>query len=161
MVSSFKQFIEHLIIENLHPELQHIVTSKSEDKHSEMANKIKELVDRGEPTGIEGNMPKGSSRAYLPHKDTEKITLDGNPENIRVGTKVAIKARLDKFHDKKSHDDLTLGQMQNKAENSDHYVNSRYRILTKNNDGSFANRLASAAKTKNTTNIDKAIRNTI
>lgn len=139
---NFSDFLKNIIVENLHPELKEIVSSSQrtpsgyptiKSKQAKIAAKIRELSKRGEPTGIEGNMPKGSSRAYLPHAEKEHIILDGKPAKIKTGTKVAIKATLDKFHE----GDRNLGNMQNEAEGGDYLVNRVHRILTKNEDGSY------------------------
>lgn len=140
MVYKFSEFLSGIIIENLHQELKDIIgssqTSSSgypnkKTKQSLIASKIKDLTKRGEETGIEGNMPKGSSRAYLPHKDPESIVLDGKKTKIKTGTKVAIKAALDRYH----VGDSKLGNMQNEAEGGDYHLNQRYRILTPHKNG--------------------------
>lgn len=135
MIYSLREFIENIIIENLHPELKSIVTQQTKpfgtSKQTQLEKKVKELTNRGEETGIEGNMPEGSSRAYLPLKEREQITLDGKPTSLRTGMKVAIRASLDKHHDRKKYDGMSLGQLQNEAEGGDHFVNSNYRIITK------------------------------
>jgi microcompartment protein CcmL/EutN len=59
-IYNFKEFLDNLIIENLHPELQSIVTSSNANKQAALSKKIKELSSKGESTGIEGNMPQGS-----------------------------------------------------------------------------------------------------
>lgn len=136
MLASFKDFMDGVIVEELHPELRDVVNSQASgvSKQTQIANKIKDLSARGERTGIEGNMPKGSSRAYLKHDSSHKIMLDGRPATIPVGTKVAIRANLDRYHNKRKHDGLGLGQLQNKAEAGDHWVNSSYRVLTEHPD---------------------------
>lgn len=135
MIYNFKLFLENLIIEELHPDLKSIVSSSNiNNKQVALAKKVKELSDKGEKTGIEGNMPKGSSRAYLRHDEPHNIILDGKVSSIRSGTKVAIKAELDKFHNRNNHDGLSLGAMQNRAENNDHLVNSHHRILTEDHE---------------------------
>lgn len=136
MIASFKEFIDNIIIESLHPELKSIVTSSNsgKSKQSQLADKIKDLSSRGESTGIEGNMPKGSSRAYMQHSEPEKITLDNKPASIKTGTKVAIRSPLEKFHNAKKYDGRSLGQLQNEAEGGDHFTNDRYRILTHNHE---------------------------
>jgi len=133
---TFSNFINNIITENLHPELRSIITSDapSDRKHAATVKKIKDLTTRGETTGIEGNMPKGSSRAYMKHRETHKTVVDGKPAEFHVGTKVAIKSPLDKHHQAGIYDDMNLGQLQNHAENGDHFVNSSYRILTKKHD---------------------------
>jgi hypothetical protein len=45
--------------------------------------------------------------------------------------KVAIRASLDKSHNRENYDGMSLGQLQNEAEGGDHFVNSNYRIITK------------------------------
>jgi hypothetical protein len=136
MVYNFKDFLNNLVLEELHPELLSIVKSKSNkgSKQSLLAKKVKELNDKGETTGVEGNMPKGSSRAYLKHDTPEDISLDGKPAKIKVGTKVAIHASLDNYHDKSKN--LPLGNMQNRAENGD-YITDHHRILTKDDQGEY------------------------
>jgi len=136
MIYSLREFIENIIIESLHPELQAIVTQKTNpygtSKQAQLAKKIKDLTNRGEPLGIEGKtMPRGSSRAGLPIAEPEKIVLDGKPTKIKTFMKVAIRATLDKNHDRKKYDGMSLGQLQNEAEGGDHYVNSQHRIIVK------------------------------
>jgi hypothetical protein len=141
MPYSFKDFLDQIIVENLHPELHAIATGKSKkygtSKQAQIAKKIKELTARGENTGIEGNMPKGSSRAYLPIKEHMNITLDNRPTKLKTGLKVAIRATLDKHHYDKDHNGMSLGQLQNEAEGGDHLVNSHYRIITKDDKGNY------------------------
>jgi hypothetical protein len=143
MLANFKDFIDNLILEELHPELQEIAASKGtyyRPKQSLLAKKIKELVSRGEKTGLEGNMPQGSSRAYLLNEDLHDITLDGKPAKMKVGTKVAIRARLDKYHDASKYgrgpNPLYLGALQNQAENDDYFAH-RYRILKRVGDSEY------------------------
>lgn len=137
---SFKEFMQNLIVEALHPELQAIANAPTSNisKQTQLAKKIKELTDRGEPTGIEGNMPKGSSRAYLQHSEPHSAVVDGVPASFKTGTKVAIRAPLDRFHKPALFDGLSLGRLQNKVENNDHYVNQKYRVLTNQGDGHFS-----------------------
>lgn len=136
---TFKQFIENIITENLHPELKSIVQSEtpSSRKHKAVVAKIKDLSARGEKTGIEGNMPKGSSRAYMKHEEDHPAIVDGKKTSFKVGTKISIRAPLDTHHNHKEHDGMSLGDLQNQHENGDHFVNSQYRILTKHEDGSY------------------------
>lgn len=138
MLTNFKDFLENILVENLHVELQDVINSPQgrKSKQTELAHKIKDLTNRGESTGIEGNMPKGSSRAYLKHADKHSITLDGKHAEIEHGTKVAIKSSLDRKHNKLKYKDydhphgMSLGQLQNHAENGDDWVNQTYRILS-------------------------------
>lgn len=130
MITTFKAFIEHIIVENLAPTLQRIIQNPkpARAKQDALAQEIRRLGSIGERTGIEGNMPKGSSRAYLQHATPENVTVDGRDTKMKVGTKVAIRAALDKYH----RGDRSLGEMQNETENGDHFINQSYRILTKN-----------------------------
>lgn len=139
MLSNFKDFMDNVIVENLHPELQSVVLSgtSNKSKQKQLADKIKDLTSRGESTGIEGNMPKGSSRAYMQHAEPENIIVDKKIVPMKVGTKVAIRSYLDRHHDPKQYDGLHLGALQNHAENADHWVNSTYRTLTDKGHGHF------------------------
>jgi len=140
MISNFKEFLNNVIVENLHPELQNIIASPASNvsKQTLISKKIKDLTNRNEPTGIEGNMPKGSSRAYLKHSDLHPAVVDGHPTNLKTGTKVAIRADLDKYHNKEEHNDMSLGAMQNDAENNDYFVNSNYRTLINHGNDHFS-----------------------
>jgi hypothetical protein len=135
MIRNFKDFLKTIIVENLHPELQDIIKQKSSDddnqlkKQTLLSQKIFELNKRGEKTGIEGNMPKGSSRAYLQHQETHDAVVDGKPTKLKTGTKIAISASFDKFHKKEDYEGMSLGEMQNDAEAGDKQINSTYRIL--------------------------------
>ena len=138
MLYSFKDFIKGLVVEELHPELHAIVRAKTDyrAKQLHLSRKIKDLTSRGERLGIESNMPKGSSRAYLKHTDDKEVEVDGNKVSLPVGTKVAIKAGLDPHHDKDGHGGLSLGALQNEAEGGDFYVNHHYRILSQDTNNS-------------------------
>lgn len=134
---SFKSFLQSgILMEELHPELKDVINSKNSytSKQSQIAKKIRDLTNRGEKTGIEGNMPKGSSRAYLKEEGHHQIKLDGKDAHIKTGTKIAIKASLDKYHKKGDFGDHSLGELQNKAEGGDYYVNNHHRILTKDHE---------------------------
>ncbi|MCK9369155.1 hypothetical protein M0R04_04310 [Candidatus Dojkabacteria bacterium] len=132
MTLSFKDFLSTLVVEELHPELKAIVKAKTnKPKQALLTSKIKELSERGEKTGIEGNMPKGSSRAYMRSDTSHTIDLDGSPANIPIGTKVAIRAKLDEHHNKNEHRGLSLGALQNHAENANDEINNKYRVLKK------------------------------
>lgn len=132
MIYSYKNFIKGIITEELHPELQEIIKDSVSNipKQQSIANKIKDLTERGEKTGAEGNMPSGSGRAYIKHSDHLHIILDGKPAKIRSGIKVAITGSADEYHEKSGG--LSVGALQNKTEGGDPYVNGRYRILTRN-----------------------------
>lgn len=135
MIPTFRDFLDQLIVESLHPELAQIVRSGQShvNKKTLIANKVRELSKRGEDPGISGT-PAGSARVFLEHKDPEHIIVDGHHVQIPTGTKVAIKGTLEKYHDKSSHDGQSLGEMQMQVENGDYYVNSHYRVLTQHPD---------------------------
>lgn len=139
MITNFKDFMKNLVTEALHPELKDIIKDRSHrvPKQKRIADKIKELSERGEKTGVEGNMPKGSSRAYLKSDDSHKINLDGRPASIPIGTKVAIKSHLDQHHLKEEHGGRTLGQMQSHAENGNEHITNDYRVLKKDDEGNY------------------------
>lgn len=131
-MKTLKEFLSQVIVESLHPELQQIITAPRTRvaKLRQVTNKIKELSARGEKTGVEGNTPKGSSRLYIPHSDPMPITIDGQTTTIKTGTKVAISGGLNNHHNESAHDGMSLGNLQNEAENSDYLRNQHYRILS-------------------------------
>ena len=148
MITNFKDFIINLITENLHPELQDVIHDTSyasraagirstTPMQTKLAKKIRELTNRGEETGIEGNMPKGSSRAYLKIGERVPVTVDGTPTTMATGMKVAIRSALDKFHKKQEYGDRSLGEMQNASENADSFVNAGYRVLEHKDNGNY------------------------
>ena len=117
--SLFTEFLSNILLEELHPELKDVVNDtryNRASKQTRLVKKIKELSARGESTGIENNMPKGSSRAFLLEEEHHPITLDGVPTKIPVGTKVAITAQLDKFHNKDLYEGRSLGEIQQEAD---------------------------------------------
>lgn len=130
-MNSFHDFIASIIVESLHPELQSIVKAKADHRNKlpMMALKIKDLTNRGEHTGIESNMPKGSSRAYLAHSEKHPLEIDGHQTEMKTGMKVAIKSPLDRHHNAANFDGKSLGHLQNEAEGGDHWVNQSYRTL--------------------------------
>lgn len=87
---------------------------------------------------------EGSSRLYMELKEPENIKLDGKPASIRTGVKVALRAaghlrrKFEKGRKKGVLVNTSIGAMQNEAENGDSYVNQRYRVITKNDDGSHS-----------------------
>jgi len=126
-----------IIVEELHQELKDVISSsQGTNKHTVIANKLKDLTSRGESTGVEGSMPKGSSRAYLKHDKPEDVVIDGKKVKLQTGTKVAIRAGLDKYHDHKFFGG-SLGQMQNQAENGEFSNSHKHRILEKTGKNRF------------------------
>jgi hypothetical protein len=73
----------------------------------------------------------------MAHRDPHPVTLDGKDSYLDTGTKVAIRTTVEQYHKKAHFGGLSLGGMQNHAENDDHYVNSRYRVLTKTDHDTF------------------------
>ncbi len=132
---SFREWMKTLVVESLHPELKDVITSTKHyaSKQSLVAKKVRDLNKRGEKTGLEGNAPKGSSRMWMTHEAPEHVKIDGQHAHMKVGTKVAITAALDKHRDKSKHPD-SLGVMQNRDENGDHHVNNHYRVLSEDHD---------------------------
>lgn len=138
-IMTLREFIDCLVLESLHPELHAIITAppqKNVSKRRLMVDKVKELTVRGEKTGIT-RAAEGSSRAYLMHDDHEDVSVDGHHTKLQIGTKMAIPAPLDPYHDKESHGGMTLGQLQNKAEGADPIINDHYRVLRKSGKGKF------------------------
>lgn len=136
----FTDYLDHILTEQLHPEIKSIVTGRRSPQQNIkplLVKKIKEVTARGEKTGMEGNMPSGSSRAYIPIEEPHSIMLDGAPAQIKTGMKVAIKATLDQHHLASNYGGMSLGELQNKAEHGDYYSRSRYHILTKKEDGTY------------------------
>lgn len=131
-MKSFQELIGNkLITEALHPELQEIIKSHgTAGKKQAFHKKISELLKRGESLGTNYNrLGEGSSRVYSPHTSAHhRIFLDGVLTHERTGMKFAKRFGLDKYHDAKAHDGLTLGQMQMRAENGDHFQNQHYRV---------------------------------
>lgn len=130
---TLKEFIE-LFSESAHPELQQVLRAQPGyvSKARLVAKKINELIGRGESTGVEDKMPKGSSRAYVKESSPTPVTVDGQKASMHTGYKIAIPASLDQSHDHKKYEG-TLGQMQMRAENGDYFLNDNYRVLTNKN----------------------------
>jgi hypothetical protein len=128
---TLREFID--LLESAHPELQQVLKARPGyvSKARLVAKKINELISRGESTGVEEKMPKGSSRAYVKETKPTPVTIDSKNTSMETGYKIAIPASLDRTHDKKKYDNQTLGQMQMRVENGDHFLNSHYRVLTK------------------------------
>ena len=136
----FTDYLDHILTEQLHPEIRSIVTGRrplGQNVKPLLVKKIKEVTSRGEKTGMEGNMPSGSSRAYIPIEEPHSIMLDGAPAQIKTGMKVSIKATLDAHHKAHNYDGMSLGELQNRAEAGDYYSQKKYHILTKKEDGTY------------------------
>ena len=146
----FKEFYEQIYIildEEIHKELQSILdepesaTSTRElyDRTSQKLNnfsrKARELIKRGEDTGLEEGRPKkGSSRAVFFPKDDKEINIDGKPAKAKSVVKIAFPGTLDRYMQR---GDRLLGEHQNQAE-SDHYVSQNYGMLREHDDGSYS-----------------------
>ena len=84
----------------------------------------------------------GSSRGYFRLRGHTNVKIDGTKTKMPTGMKFLVDSpevrkynRIIKNSGKFSRD--SLGEMQNAAENGDHYVNSKYRILTQSGKRSF------------------------
>ena len=130
---TLKEYIE-LFSESAHFEIQQILkhspTHKSKVKL--VAQKINDLIRRGEHTGVEDKMPKGSSRAYVKETQPTHVVIDGHNSSMHTGYKIAIPASLDSSYIREKYEG-TLGQLQMKAENGDYLLNDHYRVLTNKN----------------------------
>lgn len=138
--SMFSEFLDNFIVEELHPNLLAIAKDTNYhplSKQARMAKEIRELSAKGENLGFVGKERKGSSRAYFPEAEQHPINLDGKDTAIGVGLKVAIRAQLDKYHEKPLFENRSLGELQQQAENGDYFLNRHYRILTKKDDGNY------------------------
>jgi hypothetical protein len=160
-MKSFKEFYKnnyYIIDEEIHNELQSIldVPSESEEERTKrleknpwtaskfdpavtklnnFTKKARELLSRGEDTGLENSKPKkGSSRAVFFPKDPKNITLDGIPTKAKTVVKIAFPGRLDKF---RRNDERLLGEHQNSTE-SDHVISNNFGMLSENHDGSYS-----------------------
>lgn len=135
----YSDFVRSILTEQLHPDLLRVIREPKRISSTKavLAKTIREISARGEKTGIEGNMPTGSSRAYLHIQEPKRIMLDGAPADIDTGMKIAIKSPNDKYHNSQNYDGHSLGELQNLAEHGDYYSRSRFHILTKNDDGTF------------------------
>ena len=83
---TLKEFIE-LFTESAHPELQEVLKEKPGyvSKARLVAKKINELIGRGESTGVEDKMPKGSSRAYVKESSSTPVIVDGKKSSMHTG----------------------------------------------------------------------------
>jgi hypothetical protein len=126
---TLKEFLE-LFSESAHPEIQEILKMPhSKQKPKIIKQKLDDLQKRNETSGIEDKMPKGSSRAYVKESSQTPIHVDGQKTHMHTGYKISIRAPLDTHHDHVKYDG-SLGQLQMREENGDHFVNQNYRVLT-------------------------------
>ena len=133
---TLKEFLE-LFNESAHPEIQEILKAPhTKHKPKLIKKKYEELVSRGETAGIEENQPKGSSRAYVGETTPTPVHVDGKPTHLRTGYKFAIRASLDAHHDHHEYGG-SLGQLQMREENGDHFLNQNYRVLTHKGNNHF------------------------
>lgn len=124
------------ITETLHKDIDAAIKGTSSphiNKKTVVDKAIKGVASKYEKSGIEGNMPKGSSRAWLTHEEPTHVQIDGHHTRMKTGTKFAITSSLDKHRDKEKYPD-SLGTMQNQTENGDYYVNQHHRVLANDPD---------------------------
>jgi len=108
-------------------------------------DKLRDLQKKeGDISPLYGDIYEGSSRAYVGIKDPHKYILDEKPVSSPTGLKFVKRPdpeihdameRLKKYGVLKYH---SLGQMQNKAENGKEELFGKYRVITKNRDGSYS-----------------------
>ncbi len=150
-MKSFKEFYKehyYIISEALHQHLQDILDEPEQNPDSErqlydatsrklsrFTKKARELLKKGEDTGLESDKPKkGSSRAVFFPKEHKQITLDGKPTGIRSVVKIAFPGQLDKWM---KGDERLLGEHQNEFE-ADSFTSNNYGMLRENHDGSYS-----------------------
>lgn len=121
----------NLMNEAVHTELREILNDSTYNRRSKLTrikDKVRELVGRGEDSGVENDTPKkGSSRAVFFPKDEHEMILDSKPAKMKTAVKIAFKGKLDPY----TGSDKLLGEHQNEFE-SDHYINSSYGAIVKN-----------------------------
>lgn len=130
-----------------------MVRTDIENKPEYMRQTLGMLQQQGRPRkkgGKGGDNPftsaygaKGSTRGYFQLRGATNVKIDGTKTKIPTGMKFLVDSpevkrmnRIIKKSGKFSRD--SLGEMQNAAENGDHYVNKRYRILTQDGKRSFS-----------------------
>jgi len=160
-MKTFRQFyLEHYYIldEKLHAHLQSILDEPSEteeartrriEKNPWNATKIdpastklkrftsvaRDLLSKGEDTGLEDSKPKkGSSRAVFFPRDDKPVTIDGTSTKAKRVVKIAFPGVLDR-HRKNS--ERLLGEHQNERE-ADHFISNTYGMLRENHDGTYS-----------------------
>ena len=137
-------YINHVLInssailtEELHPEIHqllgaHINSYDRRSKITSIANRVRELTERGEQPGLTDDKPKqGSSRAVFFTTDHHEAKIDGVPAKIPHVIKIAIRGTLDRYRQPTAP---LLGEMQ-----SLHEIESskEHSVLTKGEDGNF------------------------
>lgn len=139
-MKTLKEFLEYnypLLSEEIHKEISDIMNDDShshKSKLSRVSSKMKELVSRGEDSGIENSTPKkGSSRAVFFPTEHKHVQIDGHHTTMRTAVKIAFPGSLDKH----TGDSKLLGEHQNELE-SDHFVRNEYGMLHEHSDGHFS-----------------------
>lgn len=157
-MKSFKEFYGSAFIigEELHKELQSILddSESDDDRHSRIernpyntiatdpvatklkrfTKKARELLTRGEESGLDNATPKkGSSRAVFFPRQNRDITLDGRPAKVKSAVKIAFPGALDRF---KRNDERLLGEHQNQVE-ADPLIRNHYGMLSEIDKGRY------------------------
>lgn len=104
------------LTEELHSELKSILNSETIDpryKNDRITRAVRDLVKRGEDTGlVDGKPKKGSSRAVYFHSEPKLLNIDGQDVHVPTVLKVAFPGVLDRHT---GHSSL-LGEEQNRVE---------------------------------------------
>lgn len=78
---------------------------------------------------------EGSSRIFVLLPENYSLLIDDKPSKIPTGVKIVKLSHLDPYHE----GDEQLGVMQNRSECGDQLINSKYRIILKQNGGFVLN----------------------
>lgn len=160
-MKSFKQFYTenyYILDEQLHDHLQSILDEPGESeedaqrrmernpyqfhatdptalKLKRFTKKARELLAKGEETGLENDKPKkGSSRAVFFPRDKKPITIDNTPTSAKTVVKIAFPGSLDRH---RRNDERLLGEHQNEVE-ADNFTSNEYGMLRENHDGTYS-----------------------
>lgn len=122
---------------SIHPELQKVLDDPINDKRNQkltkFSKKVKDLISRGEDTGLQHDKPKkGSSRAVFFPKNPRQVEVDGKAVPANTAVKIAFKGKVDPY----TEDETLLGQHQNEIE-TDHFLQQHYSVLSPQGDGKY------------------------
>lgn len=125
----------YILSEEIHKKIQDAMDSEIDPskKLNAVTKVTRDLIKKGEDTGLESDKPKkGSSRAVFFAKEHKKIEVDGKNVTSPSAVKIAFPGHLDKYN----KSGVLLGQQQNEVE-SDHYSNDNYSVLREHAPGKF------------------------
>lgn len=144
IMKTFKQFVNtedvygdtgYILSEELHKSIQDAMDAETNPKLklNAVTKTARELIGRGEETGLENDKPKkGSSRAVFFPKEHKSINLDGHDVKTPSVVKIAFAGALDKYN----HSGALLGQHQNAVE-SEHWTNKDYAVAHSDHEGKW------------------------